>query len=99
MAGSNAIVLANNAGAGTLGPFPIQVGGQYSFTGAATWGGGNIQLNMLDAQGNWIPVNAGKLSATGQALVWLPQGQVQLVITTSTAVDANLVTVPTMTTR
>lgn len=62
------------------------LGGTYGVTATATWGGGNVVLNILSADGStWVPAIIA-IAANGFAVVNLPAGQYQLAITTATAV-------------
>lgn len=73
----------SNAGAGTTS-FPL-LGGHYGIVAMATWGGGNVQLNVLGGDGSTaIPV-LPSFTANGYAYLELPPGQYTLVVTTATA--------------
>ena len=86
-----AVIIANNAGVGA-GTAQTWLGGQCVMTGKATWGGGNIVLQQMDAFGNWVPVSGGTLSADGcTALLSVPSGQIRVFVTTATAVYSSLV--------
>lgn len=99
MAAITATVLANNQGPGTFGPFTI-AGGQFNMMArSAAWTAGNIVLQQQDPQGGFIPVQNGTLSANGQVFLQLSPGQYNVIITTATNVFANLVAIPTLTTR
>jgi hypothetical protein len=65
-------------------------GGSGVITGEATWGGGNIKLQMQTVNGTWIDVSASShtLSANGQFAFTLPKCQIKLVRTTATAIYA-----------
>jgi hypothetical protein len=75
-------------------------GGRYSLTAVATWGGGNIAVQMLAPDGStWItPLNkansANILSANGQQVMDLPAGQYRINVTTASAVYAAIASVP-----
>jgi hypothetical protein len=95
MAGNSAINLCTNAAAGTY-TANIQLGGQYMLLMKGTWG--SAQFNVIDPSGNTIPYGSA-ITANGATLVQLPTGKVSLVCTGGSAYTANLVGVPTNTTR
>lgn len=76
-------------------------GGCGVFTGEATFGGGNIALQMLTPNGTWVPVNVEgtstpiSLTAAGMANFKVPAGQLRAVVTTATVVFAYATGVPT----
>ena len=76
-------------------------GGRGVFTAEATFGGGSVALQMLTANGTWIPVNAEgtltpiSLTANSMANFHLPATQLRAVPTTATAVFAYATGVPT----
>lgn len=66
------------------------LGGTYCVTVMATWGGGNVQFNVLGGDGaTWIPLMAA-FTSNGFASIDLPSGQYQLAITTATGVYASV---------
>jgi len=84
----------SNVAAGTYSPFVVS-GGYYQFFAKATWGGGNMQLNQLAPDGvTWV-ANGAAITADGFQYVYLPPGQVQVVVTTSTANYFSLCRIPT----
>ena len=74
---------------GTATATPIRLkGGRYGLSCTATFGGGNVDLQVLCADGTTF-VSCGtatKFSAAGYATIDLPAGVYQAVITTATAV-------------
>ena len=79
--------------AATTAGFQIY-GGKYGLTVSATFGGGNVQLQVLSLDGStWINVGSS-VTAAGQSTVDIPPGQYRLSITTATAVFAALTRVP-----
>jgi len=92
MRGQENISYSNHA-AGTIGPFTVY-GGYYQFSAKATWGGGNVQLNQLGADGTTYVANGAAITADGVQYVYLPPGSVQFVITTATASYGKLVRIP-----
>lgn len=83
----------------TTAAFPLK-GGMYSLTASATWGGGNIALQVLGPDGStWIaPLSIGgsanTLTANGQQVLNLAAGQYRIAVTTATAVYAVVASVP-----
>lgn len=83
----------------TTAAFRLQ-GGRYVMTVIATFGGGNVQLQMLgpDASTYVAPFNiagsANNLTANGSQTLDLPPGQYKFVVATATAVYANLAAIP-----
>lgn len=71
-------------------------GGRYVFNAVATFGGGNVQLQMLAADGtSWVAPkdiggSANNLTAAGSQTVDLPAGQFRVAVTTATAVYASV---------
>lgn len=64
--------------------------GLYGITVTATFGGGNVVLQRLAADGaTYVPVITA-LTAAGYATVSLPPGTYKLAITTATAVYADI---------
>ncbi len=77
----------------TTGQFFLE-GGVYGAVYMATWGGGNVVLQILGPDGStWIAVTAAWL-ANGTALVELPPGNYRFAVTTSTGVYVILSRVP-----
>lgn len=74
----------------TTAAFTVE-GGIYSLDVTATFGGGNVQLQMLAVDGStWINVGTSVTAAGQQSPLYLPPGQFRLSITTATAVYASL---------
>jgi hypothetical protein len=70
-------------------------GGLYGIAVTATFGGGNVQLQMLSIDGaTWFNV-ATSITAAGLTTQQLPPGQYRVVITTATAVFIAIDTIPT----
>jgi hypothetical protein len=70
-------------------------GGTYGLSVEATFGGGNVQLQLLGPDGStWLNVGSA-VTANGFASQALPPGQYRLAVTTATAVYAALTSVPT----
>lgn len=84
-------------GAGGGVDFP---GGIGKFFCEATFGGGNVALQILSPNGTWIPLDNYALAsvisitANGVATFIAPAGRIRAVITTATAVYAYLVGCP-----
>ncbi len=77
------------AGPGTY-PFTL-LGGEYAIVVHATFGGGNVVLNIIAGDGtSQIPVVAA-LTADTFATFDLPNGSYNFVVTTATGVYANIV--------
>lgn len=96
MAGNSAINFCTAAAAGTFNE-NIQLGGQYMLLiKAGTWG--SAQINVKDPSGNFIPYGSA-ITANACSLLQLPTGIVQLVTTGGSGYTANLIGVPTNTTR
>lgn len=69
-------------------------GGIYYVAAVATWGGGNVVLQVLGPDGStYLPAHTA-LTANGVALAYLPPGQFRWAVTTATAVYAQVVRVP-----
>ena len=71
-------------------------GGQYGVDVKATFGGGSVKLQKLDADSTtWISVSSGTdFSADGYATVFLPPGNYRFTIATASAVYAEVVRIP-----
>jgi hypothetical protein len=76
-------------------------GGSGVFTAEGTFGGGSVALQMLTANGTWVPVNVEgtntpiSLTVAGMANFKAPATQLRAVPTTATAVFAYATGVPT----
>lgn len=69
-------------------------GGLYHISVVATFGGGNVVLQILaEDESTFLPVHTA-LTANGVANVTLPAGQYRWAVTTATAVYAAVVGVP-----
>lgn len=69
-------------------------GGKYGLTAAATWGGGNVQLQTLaDDSSTWLNVGSS-ITANGFTTFDLPPGQYRFAVTTATAVYLAISTIP-----
>lgn len=78
--------LAENATVGTVVNWP---GGPGMFTAEATFGGGSVKLQVRTQKGTFVDVGADtSLLAAGAAGFLLPPCQIQVLITTATAVFA-----------
>jgi hypothetical protein len=65
-------------------------GGLYGVSVSATFGGGNVVLQRLGADGTtYLPVMTA-LTAAGYTTAYLPAGSYKLAITTATAVYADI---------
>lgn len=86
---NTALTLLSNSGAGN-GSAVAWPGGAGLVTGEATWGGGNIKLQIRTTNGTWVDVSASAhtLSANGTFAFTLPRCQMRMVVTTSTAAYA-----------
>ena len=71
-------------------------GGYYMVAAVATFGGGNVELQMLGPdQSTWLSApTALKLSAAGTIAGYLPPGQYKFTIATATAVYCSVAGVP-----
>ena len=79
--------------AATTGAFTLY-GGKYGLNVSATFGGGNVQLETLSADGStWISVGSS-ITTNGYSTFDLVPGQYKIAITTATAVYAALTTIP-----
>lgn len=85
--------LLDNAAAGT-GNAKTITGGHYMFMCEATWGGGNIKLQIQYPGGTWVDVASSTISANGMLPFFLPPSSVRAVAATSTANYARLVRIP-----
>lgn len=90
MGNAQRVTIASNEGAGNGTAATLNSGGKYMFMAEATWGGGNIKLQMQSVNGTWIDIANTTISANGVIFIDLPAGQVRGVITTSSAVYAYL---------
>jgi hypothetical protein len=81
----------SNASA-TQGPFEL-LGGKYGVTALGTFGGGNIHLQILGPDGTtYVDVGSTtNFTANGYAAVDLPPCEVQIAITTASAVYASVI--------
>ena len=70
-------------------------GGTYGIAVTATFGGGNVQLQMLSIDGaTWFNVGTS-ITAAGLITQLLPPGQYRVVIATATAMFIAIDTIPT----
>ncbi len=84
--------LASNIAA-TTSAFTL-LGGSYHISMKATWGGGNVVLQMLGPDGStYLPVHTA-LTADGVSSANLPPGTYRWAVTTATAVYAQVVRIP-----
>jgi hypothetical protein len=73
----------------STGAFTL-LGGKYGLDVSATFGGGNVQLQMLSVDNQtWVNVGSS-ITTNGASTYDLPPGQYQIAITTATAVYAAL---------
>jgi hypothetical protein len=81
--------------AATTAAFPLD-GGYYMVAVVATFGGGNVELQVLGPdQSTWLSApTALKLSAAGTIAGYLPPGQYRFAIVTATAVYCSVAGVP-----
>lgn len=70
-------------------------GGNYGLTVSATFGGGNVALQRLSPDGSTYVTVITALTAAGYASANLPNGTYRLLITTATAVYADVVSIAT----
>lgn len=71
------------------------LGGLYALTATATWGGGNLALNILGPDGStYVPVLPA-ITSNGFATLSLPKGAYEFVGTTASAIYARIVSIPT----
>lgn len=82
-----------NQAAGTY-PFHL-IGGLYALTATASWGGGNLALNILGPDGTTYVAVLPAITSNGFATLSLPKGAYQFVGTTATAIYAKIVSIPT----
>jgi len=82
--------IASNASAGNGSDFECK-GGVVLFMAEATWGGGNIKLQIKSPNGTYLDISSSTLSANGALRLELPHGLYRYVITTSSAVYAYIV--------
>lgn len=87
--------LAENSSA-TASSDVIWPGGLGVFSATATWGGGNVSLQLLTPDNTWVAVGTDTtLTANGAAGFILPFGQrIRVAITTATAVYAYVSMMP-----
>lgn len=81
---TDVIKFAENAAAGTYGPFEWR-GGYMCFSVRATFGGGSAKLQILDPGGVAVDFPSSTLSAAGAVILNVPAGQVQAVGATGSA--------------
>ena len=75
-----------NATPGIYGPFELS-SGQYATVATATWGGGNVQLQIQSIDGTtWLNATSAVNSNGFSSQLFFPEGIYQLVVTTATAV-------------
>ncbi|MGH3514686.1 MAG: hypothetical protein ACRDRB_20795 [Pseudonocardiaceae bacterium] len=70
------------------------LGGRYAVGSAATWGGGNVAFNILMPDGTTYIAFLTAFTADSIAVVDLPPGSYEIVITTATSVQGFLVRIP-----
>lgn len=80
-----------NIGANTAS-FPLK-GGSYGVTAHATWGGGNVALQRLAADGVTFVTCVTAFTADGFASANLPQGTYRFAVTTATGVYVDITSV------
>jgi len=88
-----AIVLAENVAASTTTGKSIP-GGKFLLMAEATWGGGNVKVQIQSPNATWIDVPNSTLSANGMLQLELPRGQARVVFATGTALYAYLISLP-----
>ncbi len=71
-------------------------GGKYAMTVHATWGGGNVHLQILLPDGStYLDVGSStNFTADGFAVVDLPPGSYKFTVTTATAVYVSVTRIP-----
>ena len=74
----------------TTAPFTLR-GGNYGLTCHATFGGGSVALQRLSTDGTTYVTVLTALTADGYGNANLPSGTYQLLITTATAVNCDVV--------
>ena len=70
------------------------VGGRYAFGANATWGGGNLALQILMPDGSTYVACATALTADGFEVLILPPGTYKFVVTTASSVQGFVLPVP-----
>jgi hypothetical protein len=77
--------------AASTAPFRLS-GGRYQVSAVATWGGGNVHLQTLAADGStWLDVGSStNFTANAAAVVDLAPGQYKFTVTTATGVYLSL---------
>lgn len=78
----------------TTAAFPLK-GGKYALIASATFGGGNLQLQVLAMDGTTYVNAAASITAAGLTTYDLPQGMYRVSVTTATAVYVSLTSIPT----
>jgi len=87
------ITLAKNVAAGTYGPFTV-LGGRYVFLFDCT-GTPALQFYAMNISGTFVKVGASFVTASGgSGEIALPPGQIQAIVTTSTANSLSLGRIP-----
>ena len=91
-------LMVNGTGTGNSFDYP---GGDGMLMASATWGGGNLALQMLGPDGaTWIPLQYAatttpiSITANGVAVFRAPAGPIRVVATTATAVYASVIGIP-----
>lgn len=74
----------------TQGPFTLR-GGNYGLTCHATFGGGSVALQRLSTDGSTYVTVLTALTADGYGNANLPSGTYQLLVTTATGVNCDVV--------
>jgi hypothetical protein len=93
MRGQENVVFANNAAAGTFGPFELK-GGKYAFDYTGT-GTGTVDLERKGPDGvTYLKVITQITATTGTQTVDLPPGQYECIIATFTASYAQITRIP-----
>lgn len=73
------------------------LGGLYGIMVTATWGGGNLTLKGLCADGTTYVAVATAITADGYATAYLPAGTYKADITTATAMYLTIAPIPVRT--
>jgi hypothetical protein len=89
--GADGIYIVNGSASSALTGL---LGGEYSISVTATFGGGSVTLQMLSLDGSSLITVLPAITISGFGSIDLPPGQYQLTVTTATAVYAALSRIP-----
>lgn len=86
------LVLLSNASADSAAT--VISGGRWLIAAVATWGGGNIKLQLLGPNATYVDIPSSTISANGALAVQIPTGTYKIARTTATAIYCTMYWIP-----